>query len=327
MAKTHPVLQQHGFTIKTPPLVEFVQTFSRLLDGGEMSMVFYGRQRYGKSSARRYLVQRIQATRGMVVVWASVQRDVTKSLARDRLYREFLRAPDQEATIYSRNPYDTLVKYLRVQADELETDKVVLCTDEAQNLTLEQLGDLKKLVDDLIDYRLSPFVVLSAQPEILLRPERLRKFFKEDIIDRFFTQVHRFRGVMPSEVPDILGFYDNEQWESKTYSEHFAPVLWKEGWRLRSHAGAFVDAFADLNKALSTDTQEIGMKYLGKAVRMFLLAILQGAQSADAQRDALTAAVRDCGLREAWVAVGDSVRRAENAREDNKKARLKETEA
>lgn len=326
MTKTHPVLQQHGFTIKTPPLVEFVQTFSRLVEGGEMSMVFYGRQRYGKSSARRYLVERIQATRGMVVAWASVQRDVTKSLARDRLYREFLRAPDQEATIHSRNPYDTLVKYLRVEADKLETDKVILCADEAQNLTLEQLGDLKKFVDDLIDYRLSPFVVLSAQPEILLRPERLRKFFKEDIIDRFFTQVHRFRGVMPSEVPDILAFYDTEQWEGKTYSEHFAPKLWQEGWRLKTHASAFVDGFSELNTDLSTETTEIGMKYLGKAIRMFLLALSHGAQSADAQREALAAAVRDCGLREAWVAVGDSVRRAENARAD-KKARMKEVEA
>jgi hypothetical protein len=39
MTKTHPVLKQAGFTVKTPPLKEFVSTFSELLDGGEMSLV------------------------------------------------------------------------------------------------------------------------------------------------------------------------------------------------------------------------------------------------------------------------------------------------
>lgn len=327
MPKTHPVLKQHGFTIKTPPLVEMVQTFSLLLNQGEMSMVYYGRQRWGKSCVRRYLVETLQRKQEMVVVWAEVQRDVGRRLPRDRLWRELLRAKDQHANLYSSHPYDTLVNKLRVEADALDTDKVVLLLDEGQNLTLEGLGDLKKLVDDLVDYGLTPFVVLGAQPEILLRPERLKRFHKEDIVDRFFTQTHRFRGLEPKEFADVLGYYDTATWDGKTYTEHFLPRLWQQGLRLSAQAGTFGEAFTDLNRRLGTGTDEVGMKYLTASVRRFFATVGEGTPTFSSQTQTVWECVKGSGLAESWKVVGDSERHARLLSGEGKKGRMKEADA
>ncbi len=292
-----------------------------------MSLVSYGRQRFGKSAARRYLVGSIDAKKEMVVVWAEVQRDVKQRLARDRLWREFLRAKDQQANLYSSNPYDTLVNKLRVEADARDTDKVIICVDEAQNLSLEGLGDMKKLVDDLVDFDLSPFVVMSAQPEILLRPERLKRFHKEDIADRFFTHMQRFRGLMPTEFEEVLAHYDTATWEGITYTRHFLPRLWAEGWTLAAQARAFQDAFSDLNAKLGTGTEEVGMKYLVAAVRRFFTKVGDSKPTLKEQADVIKASVASCGLAEAWKLVGDSEQHARLLSRDEKKTRLKEADA
>lgn len=327
MAKTHPVLKQHGFTVKTPPLREFVLTFSQLLRNGETSLVSYARPRFGKSCARRYLVSSIDAKQEMVVVWGEVQRDVKQRLPRDRLWRELIRSKDQEANLHSSNPYDTLIKRLQVEADARDTDKVIICLDEGQNLTLEGLGDLKKLVDDLTDLGLSPFVVISAQPEILLRPERLKRFHKEDLVDRFFTHAERFRGLLPSEFEEVLAHYDTATWEGVTYTRHFLPRLSAEGWTLAAQAGVFQDAFSDLNAKLGTGTNEIGMKYLVAAVRRLLTTVGDTKPTLREQADVIKACVANCGLTEAWKVVGDSERHAQLLSRDEKKTRLKESDA
>jgi hypothetical protein len=329
MSTKHPVLKQHGFTAKTPPLIEFVEEFSRLLEDGELSMVYYGRQRYGKTSARSYLVKALAASKETVtvVVWASVQRDVRQRLPRDRLWRDLLRGNGGKANWLSTKPYDTLLKWLLVEAESQGTDIVVIILDESQNLSLEGLGDLKKLVDDLIDHELSPFVVLGAQPEILLRPKRLIRFNKEDLVDRFFTNIYRFRGVLPEEFAEVLAHYDTAKWDGKTYTEHFLPKLWAQGWRLASHAGTCRDAFSHLNQKIGTGTEEVGMKYLATAVRRFFLDIGDTLPPLEKQQEVARAAVASCGLVRAWTAVGNSEKRAQAREREDVDKRLGEASA
>lgn len=311
MAERHPVLRQNGFILPSPPLVEFVGEFSRLLQDGELSMVYYGRQRFGKSTARRFIVEAIESKHEMVVIWATIARDVKQTMPRDQLWRDMLRGRQLKANWLTTKPYATLIKSLLVQAEELGTDIVIIILDEGQNLSLERLGDLKKLLDDLIDEGLSPFVVLGAQPEILLRPERLLRFNKEDLVDRFFVNKYRFRGVLPEEFGEVLGYYDNAVWGGKTYTEHFLPGIWKQGGRLAARATTFQAAFSDLNEKLSTGTQEVGMKYLTAAIRRFFLDVGEGLPTIREQEDVIRQAAETSGLAGAWKVVGNSEKRAQ----------------
>jgi type II secretory pathway predicted ATPase ExeA len=310
MMNSHPILKQNGFIMPAPPLVEFIQEFSRLHQNGELSMIFYGKHRYGKSTARRYLLAALAARKRMVVLSASIGRDIKQTDKRDRIWRDFLRGQNPDEPVISNRPYDVVLKKVQVEADALGTDDIVVIIDEAQNLSLERLGDLKKFIDDLIDLGLSPFVLLIAQPEILQRPERLKRFHKEDLVDRFFTEVHRFRGLKPTEIEDVLAFYDEEQWGGKTYTEYFVPDLWNEGWRLKSQAGQFRHEFAELNRSLSTGTDEIGMKYLVAAVRGFFNDIRNKKPELDEQAATIRACVAGSGLVTAWKVVGNSERHA-----------------
>lgn len=309
MATPHPLLVPQGFTFKSPPLVEFVEEFSRLVQNGEVSMVCYGAPRFGKSTARRFLQEKLDANGQMVVVSAILDRDVKNRDSRNSLWRDLLRGKDRSANLMSASPYDTLFNKLCVEADMRETSRVLVILDEAQNLTLEKLAGLKKFIDELIEHGLAPFVLLMAQPEILIRPARLKVFHFEDLIDRFFTRMYRFRGLSPDEIVGVLSLFDKTEWPESSgtsFTAHFLETPWKQGWRLENQAITFKAKFAALNKRLNTGTNEIGMKYLVTAVRI-LFNTMKGASYQPFELDALIeASVSQSGLAQAYQIVGNA---------------------
>jgi type II secretory pathway predicted ATPase ExeA len=304
---THPLLQQHGFTFKAPPLVEFVDAFSRLVINGELSMLCYGEPRAGKTTARRFLQERFFESKKMVVVSAIIVRDVSTRESRSLLWRELLRGKSQDANLLTTRPYDTLFNMLCVEADVLKTRKVLLILDEAQNLSVDNLAKLKKLVDELIEHKLSPFVLLVAQPEVLARSARLKAHNYEDLIDRFFTRVYRFRGVKIREIPGVLRLFDSEIWPKDSgisYTAHFLPEPWRKGWRLENQARSFEAEFAALHKRLNTGSDEVGMKYLVTAVRVLFNDLAGAAPDGDGFATRVKQAVSDCGLDQSYRIVG-----------------------
>lgn len=305
----HPVLSHAGLVFKVPPLVEFMEEFLNLLNRGELSMVCYAPPRFGKSTARRYIQTALSSSKSMVVVTAIIERDVHNKDSRSRLWRDLLRGKDMAANLLSTSPYDTLFNKLVVEADMLQTDSVLVLLDEAQNLSVEKLAALKKLIDELIDHGLSPFVLLIAQPEIMLRSRRLRECNLADLVDRFFTQVYRFRGVSLKEFPEVLGMYDSTDWPLKSgesYTAYFLPEAWKQTWKLKNQSSTFESAFMALHKSLGIKSEEVGMKYLVTAVRNFLLAIqADGVPTPTKVAELVQQCVARSGLVQAYQRVGN----------------------
>lgn len=310
MELIHPILLQQAFTIKAPPLQEFILEFGRLVKNGELSMVCYGAPRAGKTTARRFLQSGLSKVRQAVVVSAFIELDVGRTDSKNRLWRDLMRGTDRALSMTSSNPYDALFNKICVDADRYDVNRVLIILDEAQNLSLEKLGGLKKLVDELIEHGLSPFVLLMAQPQILARPERLRFFQYQDLVDRFFTRMHRFRGVLPEEIPAVLRFYDETQWPSESgisFTANFVPQLWEKGWRMEKQAPLFQNVIVDLSRRLSLSNNEIGMKYLVTSVRILLNYLSDGSSAPKDIEELILKSVRDSGLIQANEVVGDSV--------------------
>lgn len=310
MELIHPILLQQAFTIKAPPLQEFILEFGRLVKNGELSMVCYGAPRAGKTTARRFLQSGLNKVRQAVVVSAFIELDVGRTDSKNRLWRDLMRGTDRALSMTSSNPYDALFNKICVDADRYDVNRVLIILDEAQNLSLEKLGGLKKLVDELIAHGLSPFVLLMAQPQILARPERLRFFQYQDLVDRFFTRMHRFRGVLPEEIPAVLRFYDETQWPSESgisFTANFMPQLWEKGWRMEKQAPLFQSVIVDLSRRLSLSNNEIGMKYLVTSVRILLNYLSDGSSAPKDIEELILKSVKDSGLIQANEVVGDSV--------------------
>ncbi|MEP7301250.1 MAG: hypothetical protein ABI699_06955, partial [Caldimonas sp.] len=121
---------------------------------------------------------------------------------------------------------------------------------------------------------------------------------------------YRFRGLRASEFRDVLAHYDEAEWppgSGLTYSAHFAPDLWQQGWRLQDQAGHFVSAFTELARQLGGGV-EVGMKYLVTAVRRLLLMLRDEPERANRISDAVSACVQKSGLAESRRLVGDAER-------------------
>ena len=309
MVPRHPVLSDLGFIVKTGPLKEAVLEFTRLVQSGHLSMVCYAYPRHGKSTVARHLRKQLEASGRMVVLWAVIERDPKERDERGRIWADLYRGQERGFTVAIGNVYDALFNRTCNEADRLGTDIVLIEIDEAQNLTIEKLAALKKFVDELREHELSPFVLMMAQPEILARPEVLKKKLLHDLVDRFFTEMYRLRGVTGNEIEGILEYYDVAEWPADSgisYTRHFIEEEWKRGWRMKTQAPIFREEFRKLTAQVGRSSDDIGMKYVVAAVRGFLVAAKGNTDPAMTLDQLLATAIRRCGLLQAYSVVGDA---------------------
>jgi type II secretory pathway predicted ATPase ExeA len=310
----HPVLRQRGFALASPPLVEMEVSFRQALNVGELSLCVFGKPRTGKTTAGRYLERKLQSTGEAVVAFAFIERQQrSNQIDKTEFWQWFLSSLGGKASISSPNKVrELLINWLRVAADKAETTRVILICDEAQNLVFHHLTMLKKLVDELIDISLTPFVLFLAQPEIGLRPEELCRANAHDLVDRYFTRWHRLRGLKIEEFEGILSQFDRLRWpvpEGLSFTEYFAGPQVQHGWRLSHEARAFAQAYSRLHKDLGLgDFNELETKFLISAVRLLLTSIQ--AANAEGRAVSITELVAQCVLDSGFVdsrrAVGDA---------------------
>ena len=156
-----------------------------------------------------------------------------------------------------------------------------------------------------------------AQPEILSRPEKLKKKLLHDLVDRFFTQLYRLRGVRGEEFEEILEHYDTAEWpvgSGISYTCHFLPEDWKRGWRLKAQAPIFREEFQKITSAIGRHSDGVGMKYFVAGVRGFLVAAQANTDPRIQLSDLLRNSIQRCGMREAYAVVGDAENDARNHR-------------
>lgn len=308
MKPVHPLLVQHGVKFKVPPLIEFLKEFSRHFQTGELSMVCYAPSRFGKTIARTYLAESLNIRRQMVVYTATLKKDENQRESRNELWQDLLRSKNGPSEAYIHRPYDVLFNKILVEADELGVCRVLVIIDEAHLLNEVRLSALKKFIDELIDHKLSPFVLLMAQPKILSVPEALKRLDSGDLVDRFYTNMFRLRGLSLDEIEGVLGFYDTTEWPEGSgisYTAHFLPGAWKEGWKLANQASLFKSAFSGLHAQLRMGKAEVGMKFLTKAVRTLFNDIGNAGAAPPDLSKFVTRAAAECGMVNALQIVGD----------------------
>ena len=315
MKAVHPLLRERGFIAMTAPLEEFCDVVNDHVLNTESSMVGIGTQRTGKTTALRQLERQLKST-GQAAFFGAHVINTEQRLLESRFWRSFLEKVSTDAHVEVRSNYGAFVNAIRAACDRNDNGRVIIALDEAQKLTRPMYDLLKQLHETLVDLELQPFFLLMAQPEMSLCIEHLRGLLRHDIVDRFLAHTYRFRGNRKGELGQLLKHYDEATWPESfafTYTQHFAPTQWNQGWRLQFEAEPLWDAFANLAREIGVDAYnlEIGSKYVVKACLTILRSMQESQKGASHQL--LRTAVENCGYAQARQVVGDAEAAARHA--------------
>ena len=123
------------------------------------------------------------------------------------------------------------------------------------------------------------------------------------------------RGLRLNEIPTVLAFYDQTRWPEEggpTYSGHFLPDLWAQGWRMENQAGPLQDSFRKVAREFHRDENDIAAKYVVFAANSFLLNAQKTLANGGTQRALIEDAVRRSGIVESYEFLGDVENKAQN---------------
>lgn len=302
MNAEHPIFSPLGPWFELPPIHEFFEDFSRAFLIGDRGMLCHGTYRCGKTTVARRLVTRFDSTKTAVPFLTCAAGTVGAAQRFAALARGLrLSRTGQEPPFGVGSESDALVKRVHLDASVFGTNRVLFIIDEAHKLTLDHFNGLKSICERLLNDGLNPFVLLFAEPEIAdLEKALIAAGNQGSLVDRFFLHKHVLRGLKLDELRLLLEEYDKQRWPVEggpTYTEHFLPELWAQGWRLAKQSSAFEAAFKELAIPLRLHLSEVPIKYLTSAVKGFLI----DAPACLQRKESLNNLIEDCVYRSGFV--------------------------
>jgi type II secretory pathway predicted ATPase ExeA len=277
----HPIQRPRGYVVITQAVKELLTRTSAAFEVGDPSLAYMAPPRTGKSCALKELTQRYMGAGRALCLHARVTPQPGSRL-RTRS-NEFWRAlrGDQlaaDAGLVHQNPQLALFNFIRNECDKLGTESVLIVLDEAQNLRVLELDQLKALTDALVDKGYRPFVLLVGQPELQYLREFVEHHGRTDLTERFFTTLHRLPGLTKPDIELFCEHIDSAVWpvgSGTTYTAHFVPAPWATGWRLAQSSDLVWSEFARHASSLGVNVEglELGPQYVAKAALLILNAL------------------------------------------------------
>ena len=275
-ASAHPVALKR-YVVPTPPITRLVQKAIRWVETHTTGGMIYGRQRYGKTYAVRYLVAELRERFPGMPIFTLPCNDyenVTERAFLGDLLDAVEHALSDRGTAEVRR--HRLIEYLHARAVGGGDNRVLLIADDAQLLGERQYKWLMNLHNALDKRGVSLIVFLVGQPELVTVRTALSQQHKNQIIGRFMVSSSTFRGLRSkAELRSTLTGYDEAEWPEGSgisYTAHFLPRAWAGGWRLTALAEAL---WAACNAASLSAKQgavkELPMQYVSRAVEALLL--------------------------------------------------------
>lgn len=150
--------------------------------------------------------------------------------------------------------------------------RLLIIVDDAQNLHGMQFNYLIHWYKILEKLGIRPFFLIIGQPELLNAHKSWNEINGMQLVGRFFSVEHRYRGIDPSEIKDVLESFDIMALEEKGFvlAKTF-PDAYAGGWRLQNLAPLFEEAMQILMKE---QTIESGLRLPMQYLRSSALSLL-----------------------------------------------------
>jgi hypothetical protein len=236
--------------IWTPQIEALGLAIAEWLEAGLPGGSAYGMQRCGKTRALTYLKSEISDFTGMEVAtfFITIAHSL-RAVSDATLLKGFLR--DAGCMFYAHPDRAILITrlsdFIEQWCEKLNTRRVLILIDEAQNIQFGNYGVPTDLYNLLEVKSLQPFILLVGQPELALTPDSMLEDNHLHVYGRFFKKMMRFSGAATSSFSKILQGFDMVS--ITPVGEHLAPASsvlfpdqYADGWRFEALAHPMMDA-------------------------------------------------------------------------------------
>lgn len=308
MNSLHPLFLDHAWVAGTGPIEEFNAAVTTALRIGLPSLVVEGPSGVGKTAALRDLFDAL-ASDTKIVPWRASAVDIKTRADTPRFYRSFQRATGASTRSAARltvlSDQENVVNSILLSCSEVETQRVMLFIDEAQQLQYPTLVSLKDTMEQLLARRVHMLAMLLAEPDIKNKVGRLmNEPGGNSLAQRFFASTHHYRGLHQADLSTLMDHVDQARWperEGPTYTEFFIPKLFRTGWRLRDQAPVLWDEFYQTATGLGLDLAKFELlpRFAVRAIRFALPELQRNVNQAKDIRKLMASAVASSGFADA----------------------------
>lgn len=292
MNSLHPLLLDCAWVAGTGPIAEFNAAVTNVLRLGMPSLAVIGRPGVGKTTAAVDLFEMLAADT-KVVPWQASAVGIKKDSDMPRFFRTFNRGMvsggKAPMRLQAASDFESAFASIRLSCQEKQTQRAMLFLDEAQQLEHGTLVLLKDMLGRASDSEIHLLVLLLCDTDISAQVSRLRgRSGAQSLIERFFVSRHHYRGLNLADLIVLMDHVDLAKWPEggPTFTEHFAPALFRGGWRLREQAEFLWAEFQQQAAGMGLEVAkfEVTPRFAVRAIRFVL---------SELQRDA--GLVRDMG--------------------------------
>ncbi|MFP3390347.1 AAA family ATPase [Brevibacillus sp. SIMBA_040] len=273
----HPI-ETGRYLLATPVVDRLFEVVSDWFEERATGGIIYGRPRFGKTRAIKYLMNVFPIKFGVNVPVYNIKCKQYKRVNEGTFFEDLLNDighgfPFSNKTSVKR---DRLQKYLIEKADASGLKRVVFFMDDAQRLVDIQYDWLMDIYNELDDHGITMSVFLVGQPELEAQRSSFISAHKYQIVGRFMVRQEEFKGLTNiEEIRSCLTGYDedceypeNSGW---SFTRYFFPEAYEDGEKLENCAGDLIVAFDLVRKEAGIfNSFELPMKYLTTSIEYCL---------------------------------------------------------
>jgi hypothetical protein len=263
-------------TVWTPEIERLAVRVTRWIQLGLPGGAVYGQQLNGKTRACWYLNLALPELLGYPIAilhWAISGQEEKKQneweFTQDMaIQSDCDRVSGRDLALLRRR----LHKHMFDLASVNGSKRLLIIVDDAQNLSSRQFNYLIHWYKVLEALGIRPFFLIIGQPELLNAHKSWNEINGMQLVGRFFSVEHRYRGIDPSEIKDVLESLDimDPGEQSFALAKTF-PSAYAGGWRLQNLASAFEEAAQILMKEQTIESGlRLPMQYLRSSVLSML---------------------------------------------------------
>lgn len=233
----------------TPEIDRLAQQVAKWIRIDQPGGTVYGAQRNGKSRACSYLAGTLGSVLGYEV--AVLHWTIPDQIESKQTEREFVQEQLQQSNCPRVSGRDLAVLRRRCHSHLVElahgcgSRRLIILIDEAQNLTRKQYGYLIHTFNSLEQLGIHPFFLLVGQPELRNTPGSWAEASGMQVLGRFFSREHLYRGVDVSEITMVLQAFDVPvENDTESVFARVFPDAYAAGWSLEKLGKPFEEAMA-----------------------------------------------------------------------------------
>ncbi len=273
-------LNSNEFVIGTPSIFKLENDIMMWIRSGDCGGIVVGRTRAGKTSACNYIKRSMKLRYGKdfpVFKW-----ELTEHYPTDKAFYSglitIMGITDMKKRATGLELRERVIRYMGTLAMDTKWKKIVLMIDEAHKLSPSEYDWLMDLYNVLLSrYNVLLTVILVGTKEILAVRKSLITGDRNQIVERFMLNIHRFEGVRSlSELQICMSELDKVYveglGEKVLLGEFFFPEAYeKDSTNFSSIAHLFWEGFKSIQSQYNKSEPSIPMEYLLKSFIKYLL--------------------------------------------------------